>query len=261
MHVGMDRLSYLIYDTQFQILGLRSYEWENPNGPGFDLRESLKEVFIADEWLRNAFQDIRIAVSNKDFTLIPDRLYNQQHQTDYLKKLVPLLSTSQTQANHLSNLGLYNVFALDGPIKSLLEIYFPNARLYHLCTALMKGFQEMANLQSGPRIFLNVYNRQVQILAFEDGRLILANVYDFQSSRDFIYYVMLVFDQFNWKPETVPVSLAGHIVEDSQIYHMLYRYIRHLSMVKAPSHWLFGAKFGETPRHFFFDLYSLQLCE
>ena len=72
---------------------------------------------------------------------------------------------------------------------------------------------------------------------------------------------MLLYDQFKLNPETDPIHIAGQIVEDSEIYHLLYRYVRHLNLVSGPSYYRFSQLFDTLPQHFYFDLYSLKLCE
>jgi len=50
-------------------------------------------------------------------------------------------------------------------------------------------------------------------------------------------------------------------VEDSEIYHLLYRYIRHLKIIELPQSIQFGEAVTKQNPHFFFDLFSLHLCE
>ena len=91
--------------------------------------------------------------------------------------------------------------------------------------------------------------------------MIFFNSFSFKNENDFIYHVMLVFKQFDLNVENIPVFLSGQITDDSRLYRMVYRYINQVQFSKAPASVNFGKNSKEIPSHFYFDLFSLHLCE
>ena len=100
----------------------------------------------------------------------------------------------------------------------------------------------------------------MQIALLEGKNLIFSNSYSYQTSQDFIYHVLLVYNQFNLEPNDIPIHVSGQVIKDSEIFRMLYRYIRRTEIIAAPPTFVFGKKYEKIPDHFYFDLYSLKLC-
>ena len=86
--------------------------------------------------------------------------------------------------------------------------------------------------KTGAGIFLNIKQRQVHIVVFEGADFVFSNIFAFESANDFVYYILLVYDQFKLKPEIDPVYISGQVVKESEIYKLLYRYVRNIHMLQ-----------------------------
>ena len=81
------------------------------------------------------------------------------------------------------------------------------------------------------------------------------------SSQDFAYFILNVYEQFKLSAETTPLSISGSLTEDSDLFKVIYRYIRYIGFVNTPSYFRFGQQFTGIPQHFYFDLFSIKLCD
>jgi len=259
--LGVDRFSYLITDQLQNVLVLTSYTYNEQIESFDDLPVKIKDIYLESKHLKLPYKSVRIAISNLSNTLVPGRLYQEGESKIYLENVVDVKKGDAVLLNDLSPLGIKNIFTADGAIIELLKSYYPSAEFYHGHSSVLLGFRKIVAHQSGQRVFICVKDRLVQVYYFNDTDLVFSNSFVFRTSKDFVYYVLLVFDQFNLKTETVPVTLAGKIMEGSEIYHLLYRYIRHLSKIDDPDFLTFGKRFGTTPKYLYFDLYTLRLCE
>jgi len=259
--INMDRFSFMISDTQQNVLALKVYELNALNEYTSAYKDELQKVFIADAYLKLPYQQVRVAIGHSNNVFVPNNLYHPGHKQTYLSHLTHLPKEATISIDELKKMEAKNVYWLEEGIGRLLRSYFSTSRLYHCSTPALYGFRRIAKHLMGHSLFLNVAGKTVHLALFEDGKFQFSNVFSFQNSRDFIYYVMLIYDQFQLKPEKVPVYIAGQIVEDSEIYHLLYRYIRHLNMVQSPDYLHFDKKHSSVPAHFYFDLYSMKLCE
>ena len=257
----MDRFSFMVSDAQQNVLVLKVYELSVLNEYSSAYKDELQKVFLADPHLKLPYQQVRLAIGHSNNVFVPNGLYHPGHKQTYLSHLTHLPADATISIDELKKMEAKNVYWLDEGVERLLSSYFSSARFYHCSTPVLYGFRRIAKHLMGHSLFLNVAGKTVHLALFEDGKFHFSNVFSFQNSRDFIYYVMLIYDQFQLKPETVPVYIAGQIVEDSEIYHLLYRYIRHLNMVQSPDYLHFDIKHGSVPAHFYFDLYSMKLCE
>lgn len=258
----MDRFSFLVADAQQQVLAIKSYAYRKPINAAYSLALGIKDLCRSDELLTAPYRSVRIALLNDKNTLIPEALYEKDAQRTYLEHVLEYAPQDRLRVDSIPGLALRNVYAVDPEVFRALEGFFPQAQLFHAHSPTIQGFHKLAALQSEHRVYINVHGGQVQVLAFRGKDLLLSNAFPFESSTDFIYYVLLVYQQFELKPEIVPLTIAGWVVEDSEIYHLLYRYIRLLHFVQAPDYYRFPeALHQEGQLVHFFDLCSLKLCE
>ena len=259
--VGMDRFSFLVSDPQQNILLLRSYPFAPEIKDLGELSNPLKDIYINDELLKQTYRTVRIGILNQKNTLIPSDLFVADQKEVYLKNIVPNLEGNTIYFDALKPMGMVNVYAFDTHFVNQLHGYFPNTKIHHAAASLILGHRKIAENRTGRQICLNVRQGLLQISLFDNKELLFYNTFIYESSQDFIYYVMLAFDQFQLKPEGNTVHISGQIIQDSEIYHLLFRYIRHLEMMPVPDYYKLGIKGNKMHDYQYFDLFSLKLCE
>ncbi len=258
--IGMDSLFYLISDRQNQILALHHYSFLTKKGETLSLKESIQIKLLRDELLRSTFKDVTIGFALPKFTLLPRKLYNENEKDVYLKNIIKDEQGYQLLTDHLEDLGVSNIYPIKNEVIHLVKGYFPVSKIYHNISSLFLAFKKEIQHQKGKHIFINVQDKQFLQLLFLDGKeLIFSNFFEYKSSEDFIYYVLMVYSQFRLKPEVTPVTLAGHILPDSDIYRLLFRYIRHIRFVQKPNFYRYGKNLETISEHFYYDLYSLKV--
>ena len=257
--VGADRFSFLAYDLdQQKVQFLKSYTFQSKESEA--TKSFVHEVYTQDHLLKSAYNQSHIGVVNEKITLVPDRLYDKSDPAIYFEKLTPLQKDDILLVNDIPELEVKIIFAIDLGLKNLLDAYFPSAKILHATTLFTRGVRELSKHRSGYQLYINVIGGKFQIVLFEDQELLFSNIYTYKTADDFIYFAMLIFDQFKLKPEAVPLYLSGQIVEDSEIYKLIYRYIRHIHFIQLPNFLNFGPRLKKLPSHLFFNLYCSKLC-
>ena len=256
--IGADRFSFLVLDKNQNVIVLRSYSLEENK----DAKSFIRKTYLQDEILTLNFASVRIAVNNSKHTLIPSALYSEKEKETYLENMVELLPTDTIGVDNLNFTDAKNVYAINQEIQEMiLESFDDNMKLYHGSTAFLYGAHTLANKHQDFHLYINVLNRKLNILLFNQKDLLFNNSFNFQNVRDFVYYVMLVLDQFKINPETVPVYLCGQIMRESEIFKLLYRYIKNVDFLEAPDYLKFRSKYEALNAYKFFDLFILRLCE
>ena len=103
--------------------------------------------------------------------------------------------------------------------------------------------------EAGTRVAINE-------LLHEGKNLLVATHNAYQSPQDFVYYAMLVFEQFGLSPDSQQVNLCGNIHQDSELYQQLFRYVRNIHYMRAPGFLQNGPKTKALPGYQYFDLFS-----
>ncbi len=257
----MDRFSYAILDDENHLVALKSYLINADLKASKKLHPALQEIFIEDEVLKLPFQKKTVGFINNKITFVPNKFYQSEEVDTYLSKQARSIESDQVFVDDVEIMKAKNVYAFDQEVYFLVKGYLPNARFIHNATSVLQGFFSNQNDISGKKVYVNVKGDHMQIALLNNQELVFYNSFAFQNEQDFIYHVMLVYNQFGLSIESNPVVLSGQITKDSKIYRMLFRYINKIQFSAAPSGIQLGANYQGIPSHFFFDLFSLGLCE
>jgi hypothetical protein len=202
-----------------------------------------------------------LALVNAKTTLVPQKLYKKEENWTYLSSLTQLSREEvEVKADYIPALDAFHLFAVEKPLHSSLNELIKPPRLHHVSSGLLEGWARLAKEKDGPQIYLHVFDRFFLAAYFERSELIFANHFTFRTSKDFLYFTMLIFDQFRLAQEKVPVYMAGLILPDSEIYNLVHRYVKELHFLPAPTFLNFSPQFEVIPEHQYYDLFSLKLC-
>jgi hypothetical protein len=257
--VGADSVYYLVNDAQLNVLALKSFHFDHSREKSATL--NLKSVFIEDEMLKLPYQTTKIVFTTPHFTLIPTKFYDDKSQLTYFENLTSLSGKEQFEYDVIKGIESNNLYLVDSELIAAMKSTFPQAQHHHYMTALIQGYQKIAARREGHQVFANIRDGQVQILFFDGKDLVFANSFPFRTPQDLVYFILNIYEQFKLSPEVTPLSISGSLTEDSDIFKFIYRYIRYINFVHTPTYFRFGQQFTGIPQHFYFDLFSVKLCE
>lgn len=250
--IGMDSLSYCISDSQRQVLLIRECDLS-----GF---KQLGDFFLQDEYLRQTYQNVKTVIISTIFTFVPNRLYNTAEKRTYLQHVTPLKEDMNVRSDELKLLSVTNVYAIERDRLDTIQKYLPGSKVFHVTTALLQGLLSKSSPEGGQVVHIHIHSGGMTLVLLDGKSLQFVNSFLYQSAKDFLYYVMLVFDQFKLNPEETPAYISGHLIKDSEIYPLLHRYLRKLDFISPPDFLNIGNIWNDQRPHFFFDLFSISLC-
>lgn len=156
-----------------------------------------------------------LATASRKFTLIPDDIFDPEIQEKYL----PGTHAKQIDADLISNWSVKNVY------KRLISFKPTFSSDQHIFSYITPAFGHQ--YRDRPQVVsAHVFSNLIWLSYYQDGQLHYANSFLFQSSEDFLYFLLLLYRQFDLSHNTVPVVLSGEITEDSEIHNLICRYIR-----------------------------------
>lgn len=245
---GVDSFAYIIQDAKDQVLALREVQW--PDG------KQKAALLEEDEKLQLGYRHIKVAFCKGVFCLVPQRLFQEEEKATYLGHLTNIQRSTNIMSDHISQHQAELVYEVDETSLRVVEKLFNHVPKRNLHTILLERMRSHAATQDSYHVAIHVFRRQVLIYAFDRTNLMLVNAYPYQSAQDLLYYVLLIYEQLGLKTAEVPLFLMGRILEDSDTYRLLVRYIRRLNFL-SPGAVQVGPQLGRHPRHLFFDLFAL----
>lgn len=247
-----DSLSLLALGKGNEVLSLQAWSLPEKKPENHLFESGLPDLISGMEILQLPFAEKKCAISSGQITLVPNRLFFEAELNKYFRLLQAAPENAAYHSEAMQEFGFYVVWMEETHFQPLHKQFSP----HHLAPALIRALQPLApSLERS--IFINVRGKQVQMLVFDAGILLYFNSFDFTRPADLLYYVLLGFDQFKLDPEKDVLNVSGAILEQSDEYKMLFRYIRNIQFTAPEIPFSLPNGSDSMPRHFWFDLLSL----
>lgn len=184
--------------------------------------------------LNQPVDEVTLLFSNQLFSLVPQELFEENNLSNYLKFNTKILKT--------------DFIAFDTIQEEIVNVYIPYANITnyffdrygefeyrHSLSVLIETLLKKEKDQKGLRMYLYVYQQNYDLVVIENGKLLLANSFEFDTREDFLYYILFTAEQLDLDPDSLELVLLGEINKDSEEYKMTWVYIRNISFV-GPFH-------------------------
>lgn len=249
---GMDSLSYYVSDAK-ELLVLKKIDFDTSN-KHTSLARHLDNTWLEEPTLSLPYRTVQVAFVGPHYTIIPNRLYSEPDKAQYLLPLKrPAIVSENIFSDALPSIDSQLIYSLPTDVEVFLKTtYDGKAQLHHCFSSLIEIYSKRAG--TGKEVFLNIRNHTVDAFFFDNKELIFSNQFSFQSDKDFLYYILLLFDKFQLNQMEVPVTVSGTLAADSTIYSQLYKYIQYLYFIDLPTAFSQDTDLQKYPAHLFFDV-------
>lgn len=255
MIVGVNGVSLIVLNRE-KVLALKSWSIAGSERNYQSAESELRTIFGAEPMLGLPFQVKTCYLSSAATTLVPRRLFDPQNVEKYFKMLLQEGPGRSYGFEPLELFDCYLAWAADADLFKLCGQYFPQDGIKHLAVPLLRACTRLAPADAYA-VFANLRGQRVQISVFERQNLAFFNVFEFSKPSDLLYYVLLAYKQFNLNPLETPLTLSGTVLEDSEIFKLLTRYIRPMRFPPLVPGYQWPEAADILPKHYWFDLSSL----
>ncbi len=226
------------------------------------LAAALDELSMIRQWITYPFHSVLVIVDHTFNTFVPNPLFEEKEKGLYLAFNQPFQDNSRIQFDTLKAADAYNVYYLSNPLVEKVKDIWANARVVHLQSALVESLLIVnRNKALEQTAFVHLRNDSFDLVVLRAEKLLFANNFRFNTSEDFIYFLLFSLDQLRLNPETVQLVLSGAIDKGSPIYDIIYQYIRNIQFAERNTAFEYSYILEELPVHHHFVLYNALQCE
>ena len=246
-------LSFALLDAKTQTLvALESYQ-SDLLADSNDLFRTLERA-LEDKGLNNKnFQSATFITDNRYCSLIPESLFNESDQTKYLDFAFQIPDAHSIVSERLTSSKCFNAFALPTALKDKLTGKWPNIRITHSSSVFIDHIMQNAGSDSA---FVNVRNRDFDMLVKKDGKLHFFNNFKFNTKEDFAYFLLFTMEQNGLSGQDTTVTFSGLIRPASDIIDLCGRYVRNIRFAEDPHTLQISKGLEDVPFPYYFILYQ-----
>lgn len=252
IQLSLDGFSFCVYNKIQDKVGIFAvYEFENSTGSPFIQLACVKELFIREKLLQHQYKSVFVTHFNNLVAQVPQPLFNKNCLTNYLQYTVKVLENDFIAFDELNNSEIINVYIPFVNINNFLLDIYETFDYKHSSTVLIENLLNQYKNFEGSFCFVNVTGHHFEIIVIKNKKLELFNFFSFRTKEDFIYYILFTAEQLNLNPEEFELVLMGDIEKESELYAIVYQYIRNIKFY-TPNNDSF--KLNEISSHSHFTL-------
>ena len=229
IQISLSGLSFCILQRDTNtITDLKEIQFPKKLNP-LEVLDALKQLFNTEKILQNTFTSITIIHDNELATLVPKPLFNEDCIADYLKFNSKILISDFIAYDEIVTNDSVNVYVPYVNINNFIYDQFGAFTFKHISTVLIEEILHLEKNASSPKVYVNISENHFETIVVNNAKLLLYNSFEYNTSEDFIYYLLFTTEQLNLNPETFHLVFIGAISKEDALYNMAYKYIRHIS--------------------------------
>ncbi|MDA9977034.1 DUF3822 family protein [Polaribacter sp.] len=192
----------------------------------------FETIFQEDNHLQEDFKEILVIHQNSLATLVPNKLFREEHLKEYLDFNIKTLKTDFFAFDNIDQLAAKNVYVPFVNVNNYLFQNFGEFEYQHSTTAFIKRLLQTTTTPE-KTMFVDVWKDQISVVVLEDKKVLFSNSFSFTSKEDFIYYLLFTAEQLELNTNEFPLFFTGDIQEETEIYKITYQYIRNVDFLRS----------------------------
>jgi hypothetical protein len=228
---SLDGFSFYISNYQNDISKFTSFTFTKAlKSPELILKE-IQEIFKNEKCLQQDFETVNVIHQNNLSTLVPNQYFKKSNLNNYLKYSIKTIATDLIVYDELNTIKAKNVYIPFVNINNFIFQNFGEFEYKHHSSILIEKLVLQSN--NSLNFFINISQSLFDIVVIKDSKILFYNIFEYQTKEDFIYYILFTLEQLDLSTETTNISIIGAINEQSELYKILYTYIRNISFLNS----------------------------
>ncbi|MUP45504.1 DUF3822 family protein [Gramella sp. BOM4] len=233
IQVSLNGLSFCILDRdQAVIRFFKSIQFEKQLDP-VKLLEQIESIYDANEELQQPIAEVSLIFNNSLFSLVPAELFDEDNASNYLKFNTRILKTDFIAHDEIRD-EIINIYI---PYANITNYFFEKYGEFEYKHSLSVLIESLLELPKEPktRLYLHASQNNYDLVIIENGKLVFANSFEYETPEDFLYYLLFTAEQLELDPRSFELILLGAITKDSEEYEITWNYVRNISFM-GPFH-------------------------
>jgi len=256
IQLKLDGFSFSILNQELnKIVAVVEYKFEDVKHP-FQLLEKVEIIYKENSLLQMDFVQVKVSHVNTVSTLVPVALFDDNNLRPYLEFNHKLLENEYLTYDIINSGEIANVYSPFTVVNNFLFEKYGEFTFKHFSSVLIDSFLEQSNSIQDFKMFVHVQDNQFEIVVVENKKLILYNSYLYETKEDLVYYILFVAEQLKQNPEDFDLELYGTIEPYSEIYSLIYKYVRNVYFGKRTEKYQYSHELDSINEHDFFVLFN-----
>jgi hypothetical protein len=206
------------------------------------------------------YSSVNIAYTGGNSILIPGVLFDSSDSNHYWAQLNRPDDDQVLLTDKIKMLDAFSVFTIPQSFEMVMRKNFPGSTIHHHSSSLIESVLLEHKNASDEILTVNIRSSCFDILVNKGRNLVFHNSYSYQSPEDYVYFILHVCEKLGLNTEKVKVVMIGEVARQSAIHNITLKYLRQVTFGSRPGLYKYSYIFEDIPAHFYFGLFSQELC-
>lgn len=245
-------LSYALLDIAANaVVGVEFHQTEDTDSDNaFRLLEHALESRNLND---RPFESVVSVIDERFNVIVPELISNESNDEQFVNFAFSLPQGYKVRSEKIGSIGASNAFAVSQRLATLITAKWSQAAITHSSSILINKVAKNPDVSG---VFVNVRNRDFDMVVLKNGQLIFFNNFRFNTKEDFAYFLLYAMAQNQLSGLEVPVTFVGMLLPASEIVGLCGRYIKDIHFVEAPETLQISESLKEVPFQYYFIHYQ-----
>jgi len=256
-----ERFSYCILDAERQkVVVLKEYRILPKSNNGL-VNNFLDQLLEQDPILAELKpEQIIFSVHTNCSALVPTPLFSKEQSKEILALTCQLQNESRVYDDLIKLADAHYLYAVPEGLLKEIGTHFKELSLFNANTSFIESQLMLNKHQQQVIVAVNVRSGSYDVVITKGSELLFSNIFTYETSEDFIYYLLFTFEQLELNPDIIEVRFYGEIDKLSSTWMVSKKYIRNVNFGERPEGIEFSYGFERIAAHQYFVLFSQHLC-
>ena len=228
---SLDGFSFCTTNTHNEVIEFSSYTFsKTKNSPELVL-EKLQDIFKKEKSLQYDFETVTVIHQNNLNTLVPNEYFKKDALKSYLKYSIKTIASDLITFDELDFMNSKNVYVPYVNINNFLFQNFGEFEYKHYSSVMLEKLFSIAT--NDICCYIHVSKSTFDIVIIKNSNLQFFNIFEYKTKEDFMYYVLFTLEQLDLSTEETLVSILRDMEEDSDLFRLMYTYIRNIDFLSS----------------------------
>lgn len=142
----------------------------------------------------------------------------------------------------------------------MLKTKYPHAVFRHHSSVFVEYLLALHKGSTRNEVHVCIFPEYMDVVALQSGKLLLYNRYRIQTSNDFTYFLLWVYEELKLKPEDSPCYFYGEVIEKSERFEMALKYLKNIRLAERTRRFTFASQLESLPAQAYYSLFMQYLC-
>ena len=228
---SLDGFSFCTTNTHNEVIEFSSYSFSKTKNSPELILEKLQDIFKKEKSLQYDFETVTVIHQNNLNTLVPNEYFKKDALKSYLKYSIKTIATDLITFDELDFMNSKNVYIPYVNINNFLFQNFGEFEYKHYSSVLLEKLFSIAT--NDICCYIHVSKSTFDIVIIKNSNLQFFNIFEYKTKEDFMYYVLFTLEQLDLSTEETLVSILGDMEEDSDLFRLMYTYIRNIDFLSS----------------------------